>query len=326
MRTTRLLVLELWGLGDLLLTLPFLRAAAQIHRVTVLAKPAFAPVLERFAPEVEVLSFVAPWTAFSGKYCLQRWPWDDIARCLTALRRRNFWIAVSARHDPRDHLLMWLSGARRRVGFARLGSEVLLTDSLACPPGGHRYLFWQAAARALGMTLHSREELELPEPAADGPLVLHTGAAQPIRVWPLERYLKLARWLRSNGHDVRLLCDSAQRPFFESWREETSTPESLEALIDQLSGTRAFIGNDSGPGHLAASLGVPTFTIFGPQLPERFTPLHPRAEWIEGKPCPHKPCSDSCRYARAHCMQDIAESEVLARVEPFLSHFEGAAP
>jgi ADP-heptose:LPS heptosyltransferase len=325
MRSTGLLALELWGLGDVLLALPFLRAAAKAHGVTLLAKPAFAPVLERFAPDVEMLPFVAPWTAFSGKYRLHEWPWGSIARCLTALRRRDFSVAVSARCDPRDHLLMWLSGSPRRVGFPRLGSETLLTDPLLPPPRGHRYLFWQAAARALGLKLDSREELELSEAAADGPIVIHTGAAQPIRVWPLDRYLKLAERLREGGHQVRVLCDPAQRAFFERQGAATSAPESLEALIGQLSGSRAFIGNDSGPGHLAASLGVPTFTIFGPQLAERFTPLHPRAAWIEGKPCPHRPCSDSCRYPRPHCILGIPESEVRSRVGQFLKHAEGAS-
>jgi hypothetical protein len=67
-------------------------------------------------------------------------------------------------------------------------------------------------------------------------------------------------------------------------------------LIDRAG---AFIGNDSGPGHLAAFCGVPTFTLFGPQLPEWFAPLHPGSEWLEGKACPYKPCSDYCRYADA---------------------------
>jgi len=47
---------------------------------------------------------------------------------------------------------------------------------------------------------------------------------------------------------------------------------------------------------------VPTFTIFGPQLPSCFTPLHPQAEWIEGKPCPYKPCYDYCQFAAPHCL------------------------
>ena len=78
-----------------------------------------------------------------------------------------------------------------------------------------------------------------------------------------------------------------------------------------------FIGNDSGPGHLAAYYGVPTFTIFGPQLSEWFAPLSPTAEVFEGKACPYKPCSDYCRYAKPFCLGEVKVDEVWARVETF---------
>jgi ADP-heptose:LPS heptosyltransferase len=55
----------------------------------------------------------------------------------------------------------------------------------------------------------------------------------------------------------------------------------LFALFDRAG---LFIGNDSGPGHLAALVGVPVLTLFGPQLPEWFAPLHPQAEWLEENP------------------------------------------
>jgi heptosyltransferase-2 len=78
------------------------------------------------------------------------------------------------------------------------------------------------------------------------------------------------------------------------------------------------IGNDSGPGHLAAFCGVPTFTIFGPQLPEWFAPLHPRSEWVEGKACPYKPCSDYCRFPQPFCILDLSVEAILPRVEQFV--------
>jgi glycosyltransferase involved in cell wall biosynthesis len=63
---------------------------------------------------------------------------------------------------------------------------------------------------------------------------------------------------------------------------------------------------------------VPVFTIFGPQLPERFAPLHPSAEWIEGRPCRFKPCSDSCHFTAPHCLLDLDEMSVWFRVERFI--------
>ena len=89
----------------------------------------------------------------------------------------------------------------------------------------------------------------------------------------------------------------------------------LLALADRAS---AFIGNDSGPGHLAAFCGVPTLTLFGPQLPEWFGSLHPAAEFLEGKPCPYKPCSDYCRFAEPFCLRGITVAEVWPRLEAFV--------
>jgi heptosyltransferase-2 len=89
----------------------------------------------------------------------------------------------------------------------------------------------------------------------------------------------------------------------------------LLPLLDRAS---VLIGNDSGPGHLAAFAGVPTFTIFGPQLPEWFAPLHPAAQWVAGKPCPYKPCSDYCRFAEPICLTGWTEPEIWARIEPFI--------
>jgi len=72
---------------------------------------------------------------------------------------------------------------------------------------------------------------------------------------------------------------------------------------------------------------VPTFTVFGSQLPEWFAPLHPAAVWIEGKVCPYRPCSDYCRFPTPHCLWNITEEEVWAGVEGFLQQqFQEANP
>src|SRR4029078_10615987 len=78
-------------------------------------------------------------------------------------------------------------------------------------------------------------------------------------------------------------------------------------------------GNDSGPGHLAAFNGVPTFTLFGPQLPELFGPLHPQSVWVEGAPCPYRPCSDYCRFSVPHCLWDLPGDSVWPQIQQFVS-------
>lgn len=298
-RRPRLLVVELWGLGDLALAMPFLRAAARRTEVTLLAQPHAGPLLQRFAPEVRHVPWRAPWTAFTGKYQLASWPWFELAQRVGALRGRRFAAAVSARRDPRDHGLMALSGAALRAGFPRAGSRCLLTDALPAPDRPHRAAHWAGLAAHFGLELAPHS----PAPRTGRRVVIHPGAAQPVREWPRERFAELARRLAAQGWEVDLI--------------DTRLPD-LGALLDRLAAADRFIGNDSGPGHLAALLGVPTFTIFGPQLPELFAPQHPRAAWIDGAPCVFKPCSDSCRFGSPHCIRELSVEAVWAALQSFL--------
>jgi heptosyltransferase-2 len=295
-------VAELWGLGDLALAVPFLRAAARHARVTLLAKPHAAPLLRRFAPEVALLPFVAPWTAFHGKYRLHRWPWRELAAVRRTLRAARFDLGVSARLDPRDHALLALAGCRARLGFPHAGSRLLLTRPLPPPSQRHRSDYWRALAREFDWSV--APEMPRLTPPRGQRVVIHTGAGQPVRQWPIERFREIARRLEAVGWHVTMLDDSLS---------------DVDRLFDTLADADRFVGNDSGPGHLAALLGVPTFTIFGPQLPELFAPQHPAAAWIEGGPCPYKPCFDSCRFPTPHCILSLATDEVWSRVAAWLA-------
>lgn len=295
-RLPRLLVVELWGLGDLALAIPFLRAAERAARVTLLAQPHAEPLVRRFCPEVELLPLTAPWTTFLGKYRLHRWPWSDLAAVLQGLRSCRFDAAVSVRPDPRDHLLMALSGASLRAGFPRVGSRLLLTDAIAYPTRPHRAEHWRAVAEHFGWELSDTT----PPPRTGRHIVIHTGAGQAVREWPRERFENIAEHLHAAGWRVTLIDNSLR---------------DLEELLQLLDSADRFIGNDSGPGHLAALLGVPTFTIFGPQLPELFAPTHPQSAWIAGNPCPHKPCFDSCRFSTPNCLLTISTSPVWLRIK-----------
>lgn len=324
----RLLILELWGVGDLAMASDFLLEASRQYETTVLAKPHARVFRERFWPEVELVEFTAPWTPFRGKYRLWSWPWRELAGLRRELRGKKFDIAVSARPDPRDHWVMWHSGAGRRIGFPRAGGGMFLTESLELPgTRSHRYDHWRLAAEALRVSLPAREAISRPGRDADcRRIVVHTGAARDPRVWPLDRYVELVRRLREAGHEVDFLCDERQRERLGELGEAALQPASIRELIDHLDRAAVFVGNDSGPGHLAALSGARTFTIYGPVLPEMFGPLHPRAAAVEGSPCPWKPCLDECRFPEYRCMADVAVDRVWGRLREFLEDaMEGAA-
>ncbi len=315
----RLLVAELWGLGDLAIGAPFLRAACQSYQVALIAKPAAQELAGYLNPDIQVIPFVAPWTAFRGKYRLHRWPWRALIQAVRSCRRFAPDIAISARWDPRDHVLLRLSGARRRLGYPRTKSQHLLTDPLP--------LVGSDAPRSAQWT-RIGETLGLPIPPVPGTqqlrsrdILIHTGAAQALRVWPLARYAQLVRTLRASGWTVRILCDPNQLEAWKALDETPMAPGSVGELLNELNQTSLFLGNDSGPGHLAAALEIPTFTLFGPQRPEWFLPNHPQAGWIPGLDCPHKPCFDSCRFERAHCLADLPFDAVQAKVETWLKQW-----
>jgi ADP-heptose:LPS heptosyltransferase len=286
-------------LGDLALALPFLREASRHARVTLLAKPHAAPLLRRFAPAVALAACHAPWTAFRGKYRLHRWPWRELQRLLRTLRGEHFDLAVSARPDPREHALLRLARPQRLIGFPRLGSGLLLSPALRPPASPHRRAHWQGIAGFCGWELPAT----IAKPAGGKSIVIHAGAAQPTRRWPRDRYEEIATRLRGLGWQVTLLDDRLN---------------DLDQLLDTLAAADRFIGNDSGPGHLAALLGVPTFTLFGPALSAEFSPVHPAAAWLEGHPCRFKPCRDDCRFDRPHCLFDRTVDEVWAAVQRWL--------
>ncbi|MEO8426282.1 MAG: glycosyltransferase family 9 protein [Verrucomicrobiota bacterium] len=322
----KLLVLELWRVGDLAISAPFLQAASQHFEVTLLAQPVAQSLQPRFFPSVKVVPFVAPWTAFRHKYRLWDWPWTEILNVCHQLRAEKFDFAVSARWDTREHLLMRFFGARKRLGFPRLGSQIFLTQLLKrLSPLAHRYDDWWVAARAIGLKMRSRKELPLPPARTERVVMVHTGAALAVRVWPLERYLNIVRRLRNLGFSVRVACDAGQRGWWlQHGEEDVSSPQSIEELLSLLDRCGACMGNDSGPGHLAALMGIPTFTIFGPQFPEWFAPLHPASQWMDGKPCPYKQCFDYCRFPVPHCLWNITEEEVWPKLEVFIRRHRSA--
>jgi ADP-heptose:LPS heptosyltransferase len=315
-----LLVVELWGLGDLVIATPFLQAASSRYRVTLLAKPYATEFQPRFWPDIEVAPFTAPWTAFQHKYRLYSWPWREIIRLRKKLRSCRFEFGISARWDPRDHVLLRLAGARRRLGYPRIGSGCFLTQRLSRPePMSHRYENWRLMARSLGFELPPRDKLALPPLAPHSEILVHTGAAQIVRVWPLERYKTIIARLRQQQYQVQVACDPDQRAWWLAAGEPSvASPATIPHLLELLDRAGLFVGNDSGPGHLAAFCGVPTFTIFGAQLPEWFSPLHPASEWTEGKACPYKPCSDYCRFSTPRCIMNIATDEVWNALQTFV--------
>jgi ADP-heptose:LPS heptosyltransferase len=125
---------------------------------------------------------------------------------------------------------------------------------------------------------------------ADGPVVLHPGAGSGKKCWPARQFLQLAKQLRESGRAVQVILGEVE---LERWSAEQiesfeqcaelKRPATLVELMDVIRGGSYFVGNDSGPGHLAGIMGVPTISIFGPKDPMRWSPLGPGVRVLQGQ-------------------------------------------
>lgn len=122
-------------------------------------------------------------------------------------------------------------------------------------------------------------------------VLIHPGSGSAAKCWALDAFVAVARALRGAGRGVEFVLGPAER---ERWSRETCDAlagefacawiEDASALTARLSRTAVLLGNDSGPSHLAALLGVPTVTLFGPTDARVWRPLGPRAQVLVGDP------------------------------------------
>ncbi len=93
--------------------------------------------------------------------------------------------------------------------------------------------------------------------------VVHPFASAPAKTWAAERFVEVARELRREGLEPLILCgpgdDAGTFGEFEVLR---GLP--LSQVKAALAGAVLFVGNDSGPAHVAAALGVPVTVLYGP--------------------------------------------------------------
>ena len=196
-------------------------------------------------------------------------------------------------------------GGRWRANVGRAAPEADVVELVTAPPEGFAGHVWDhllaqlksrpaadGAARQILRSVAARGLAPSRPAAASGPVVIHPGSGSPAKCWPAGRFLELARRLRGDGRAVSVLLGEAES---ERWGPEAAgrfsavaevhRPGEYRGLLEHLMRASAFVGNDSGPGHLAGVLGVPTVSIFGPATdPARWKPLGPRVEVVRGQP------------------------------------------
>ena len=327
-----ILVIRLYFVGDVLLSTPVLaalRASFPLARVDVLIKKRALGVLEgnphldRVVLYDEADDYHAPRRLLS---------------LALRLRRARYDLAVDLTGDHRSSLLMAAADPGFRVGLNHAGMGFLLDRRIPYRAEGHVIDHLLSSVEKIGVLAAERspvlvlggDELAraraLLEGAGVNPaspfLALSPGANWVRRRWPADRFGKLAALARErlgcpsvvtgSGSDVPLADSVVAGSGGAAVSLAGST--SLRALAGVARLAAVFVGNDSGPMHVAASQGTPVVGLFGPNTPERYAPRGAPSRVLWARP-PCSPCSQrKCVREADPCMEAIAVTDVLDAV------------
>jgi heptosyltransferase II len=278
------------------------------------------------------------------------------------LRGQSFDAIVLLRNSLISAAVARLSGARTVAGVERLGDKWLLTDVLRMPRRAGKVLPVSAVDRYLELAylmgcppepreleLHTTPQdeltggriLELLGLTEDQPIImLNTGGAYGgAKHWPTKHGAELARRAATElGLHVLVNCGPTEYPAAEEIVHLAAHPhvQSLAHLPSPLRGIgpskalirrmQLMVSTDSGPRHLAAALGVPTITLFGPIDPAWSTNYQPGSVDLRvDLPC--SPCGKRvCPLKHQRCMQDLSVDRVFAALQRKLaSHSQRVA-
>jgi heptosyltransferase-2 len=333
----RVLVKEVNWLGDLVMSLPALRALrrsfAEAH-LAVLVKRDLASFFDGFTWIDEVV----PYTLSAGVGGLA-----DRLRIVRDLRARHFDLAVLFPRSFDAALWPALAGIPKRVGVSADSRRFLLTKSVPQPQRhgrhqAHEYLDMLRGTLGIdgdvddfGIDVSPAQRQRAVDwlsprrrhPSA--PLVgLAVAAAYgPAKEWPAERFAALIDLIasRSGGEcvivgapDERTRCEAVAAAS-RSGALVAAGELSLGDSIGLLACCNAFAGNDSGAMHVAAALGVPTVGIFGSTDAIRTRPLGARVA-IARHPLDCSPCLErTCRFGHYHCLWGVEAEQVFRALE-----------
>ncbi|MGB7728245.1 MAG: glycosyltransferase family 9 protein [Candidatus Acidiferrum sp.] len=339
----KILVIEYWNLGDLVMEVPFLRSLRIQYpdaHITLLASPKVAPLVEHQGLVDKVIVVRVPWTEHYSrwrKYNPFSVLWIELLRSVRFLRTQEIDLGFSARADFRDNFILWFAKVGRRVGYAFGGGGFFLSDvvtpDVQQPHFSNRWLRLLDAVGRSPIVREPRlqvtpEEQRCAETClaehgiGNGEFLvgIHPGARSRMRQWGEENFVALAKRLQKE-FPIKFIWfrDPGQTVGTQDNIQATSVSLPLRRFMGVLAQCDMLICNDSGPMHIATALEVPVVAVFGPTEPAWFGPLgqHNRIVIQPGFWC--RPCFDYCLFDEPYCLRTITVDSVFAAAVEALS-------
>ncbi|MDR3702344.1 MAG: glycosyltransferase family 9 protein [Candidatus Sulfopaludibacter sp.] len=272
-RGSRVAILRLRSLGDCVLTTPalhLLKRARPDLRIAVMVEDRFRAIFEN-NPDLEAI----------------------LPAALRPLRSWRPRLCLNLHGGSRSAWLTALSGAQWRAGYAHFRHRFLYNaripraqQILGVERTVHTAEHAASAIFWLGVTLAEIPRAALftapsePRASASGraPVaVIHPVAATPAKTWRPDGFLAVAAHLKHAGIDpVFIGAASDDLSAFAAYTTLRGAP--LSEIKHLLSTASLFVGNDSGPAHMAAAFGVPVVVLFGESNPAIWGPWRTASE------------------------------------------------
>jgi ADP-heptose:LPS heptosyltransferase len=262
-----LLILRALGLGDLLTSVPALRALSDAFpkHTRILATPSRLAALARHTGAVNEILPAAPLS-----------PLDASIRPDIAVNFHG--------SGPQSHRVLLAASPRRLIAFAH--PDVPETSGFPrWHPMEHDVDRWCRLLQESGIPA-DRSRFDMAPPArpvpagAAGATLIHPGAASAARRWPVERWARVARWEVGRGRPVFVTGSPSEGPLARRLArlarlDDQAVLAGATDVMDLAAVVAAaglVLSTDTGIAHLATAMGTPSVVLFGPTSPAEWGP------------------------------------------------------
>ena len=283
-----ILIFHLGALGDFVLTWPVAMALGRLFpqcRIFYVTHPEKGQLAEK-AIGVESISIEAGWhELFADTAKLSEAAQNRLLSAQTVIsflsNGNDKWASNVKRISPESLCIAVEPPARGEIENGQHAAAFIAAQFTNYPvlEEGIQKMLASIAERGIGRRSEN-----------GGEILIHPGSGAMKKCWPVERFIELGSQLKAAGHGVRFVIGEVERE--QLGREiigalskisEVSQPKNLVELWQLIRSAKTFIGNDSGPAHLAGIMGVATVAIFGPTSSAKsWKPLGPMVTVVEG--------------------------------------------